>query len=298
VAGLVAHQDNPLALNLDLQQGTSFDWQLQALNPDDSVPTGQFLASDSVASKLWQGASDAPVFAPAISWLNATAAQYQISFNNADLVNLPLGVYYIEATATRAGRSAALLPKGSTVTLLAAPGTTTPAPTYITVIDIRSIADWIDQVSAPDKETGFLTKCAQSRSWLDENILRNYRGGNVELLGYHGLALDSWYTGGTRRTSLRNSFILDLLQQNGLIVTDRTKRICAYYALSLICEGMLMISGKPQQYLGMAARARAESERLLTCYTAELNVNGNVDVNGNLIANIPINFSSTNTLFA
>jgi hypothetical protein len=232
------------------------------------------------------------------TWISATNAQYQISFNNADSAALPVGVYYVEATATRTGRSASLLPKGSTVTIVAAPGSSTAKPTYIAVTDIRPIAGWIDQVSHPNKETGFLTECAESRSWLDENILRNYRGGNVTLLGYHGLALDSWFTGGSRRTSLRNPFILGLLQQNGLIVTDRTRRICAYYAVSLICEGMLMQSGKPQQYLGLAARARAEAERLLSCYTAELNVNGAVDVNGNLIANIPINFSSTNTLNA
>jgi hypothetical protein len=287
-----------MSLNLDLQQGTSFDWQLAALNPDDSVPTGQFLSSDTLSAKLWQGNSDASVLTPTITWLSATNAQYQISFNNADTANLPLGVYYIEATATRSGRSAKLMPKGSTVTIEGAPGTTTASPTYITITDIRTIAGWIDQVSAPNKETGFLTECARSREWLDENILRNYRGGNVELLGYHGLALDSWYTGGTRRTSLRNMFILGLLQQNGLIVTQRTKEVCAYYALSLICEGMLMTSGKPQLYLGMAARARAEAERILSCYTAELSVNGQVDTNGNLIANIPINFSSTNTLQA
>jgi hypothetical protein len=287
-----------MSLNLDLQQGTSFDWQLQALNPDDSVPTGQFLGSDTLSAVLWQGHSDSPVLTKVPTWLSATNAQYQISFNNADSANLALGVYYCQATATRGGRSAALMPRGSTVTIQAAPGSTAAQPTYVTVIDIRSIAGWIDSVSAPNKETGFLTECARARSWLDENILRNYRGGNVELLGYHGLALDSWYTGGTRRTSLRNMFILDLLQNNGLIVTQRTKDICAYYALSLICEGMLMISGKPQQYLGMAARARAEAERLLSCYTAELTVNNQTDVNGNLIANIPINFSSTNTLMA
>jgi hypothetical protein len=287
-----------MALNLDLQQGAAFDWQLQALNPDDSVPTSQFLGSDTLLAKLWQGASDAAVLSPAITWISATNAQFQISFNDSDTTALPLGVYYIMATATRSGRSASLMPKGSTVTLQAAPGTAKAQPTYITVVDVRSIAGWIDQVSAPNKETGFLTECALARNWLDENILRNYRGGNVTLLGYHGLALDMWFTGGSRRTSLRNPFILDLLQNNALIVTDRTKRICAYYALSLICEGILMTSGKPQQYLGMAARARAEAERLLTTYTAELSVNGSTDSNGNLIANIPINFSSTNTLNA
>jgi hypothetical protein len=287
-----------MALNLDLQQGTSFDWQLQVLNPDDSVPTSQFMSTDTLSAKLWQGDTDAPILSPAVTWLNASAAQYQISFNDSDTVSVALGVYYVQATATRSGRSAALMPTGSTVTLLSAPGAATAQPTYIVADDIRTIAGWIDQVSAPNKQTGFLRECARAREWLDENILRNYRGGNVELLGYHGLALDSWYTGGSRRTSLRNSFILGLLQQNGLIVTHRTREICAYYALSLICEGMLMTSGKPQLYLGMAARSRAEAERLLSCYTAELSVNGDVDVNGNLIANIPINFSSTNTLMA
>lgn len=287
-----------MPLNLDLVIGTSFDWQLQIENPDDSIPTGQFENTDTLSATLWQGSQDLPLATPTATWINATDAQYQVSFNNSTTATLALGVYYIMATATRSGRSASLMPKGSTVTLQPAPGTTAAPPTYITVQDIRVIAGWIDQVNAPNSETGFLQQCARARSWLDENILRNYRGGNVELLGYHGLALDSWYTGGTRRTSLRNSFILGLLQQGGLIVTDRTKEICAYYALSLICQNMIMASGKPAQYLGMAANARAEAQRLLSCYTAELSVNGDLDTNGNIIANIPINFSSTNTLMA
>ncbi len=287
-----------MSLNLDLQIGTSFDWQLQALNPDDSVPTGQFLGTDTLLAQLWQGSQDIALATPSITWISATNAQYQISFNNPDTANLALGVYYVRATATRSGRSASLMPKGSTVTLQPAPGTTTSPAVYITVADIRVIAGWIDQINAPNSETGFLQQCSRARSWLDECILRNYRGGNVELLGYHGLALDSWFTGGTRRTSLRNPYILGLLQQNALIVTDRTKEICAYYALSLICESMLMVSGKPAQYLGLSARYRAEAQRLLSCYTAELNVAGDTDYNGNLIANIPINFSSTNTLNA
>jgi len=295
-----------MALNLDLAIGTAFDWQLQVLNPDDSVPTGQFLSSDTLLAQLWQGAADIVVATPTATWINASNAQYQISFNNADTATLAQGVYFVQATATRAGRSASLMPAGSTVTLTASPGSTAARPTYINVVDIRKIAGWIDQISAPNSETGFIEQCADSRNWLDENVLRNYRGGNVTLLGYHGLALDSWYTGGTRRTSLRNPWILGLLSGGpavanvvgGLIVTDRTRQICALYALSLICESMLMVSGKPSQYLGLGARYRSEAMRLLTCYTAEINVAGSVDYNGTLLANIPINFSSTNTLNA
>ncbi len=135
-----------MSLNLDLQQGTSFDWQLQALNPDDSVSM-QFLSGDTLSAKLWQGDVDAAIFTPAITWLNAALAQYQISFNNADSLSLPLGVYYVEATATRTGRSAALLPLGSTVTIQAAPGASTAKPTYITVDDVRRVPGGVRPVA-------------------------------------------------------------------------------------------------------------------------------------------------------
>jgi hypothetical protein len=293
-----------MGLNLDLRIGTSRAWELQVLNPDDSVPTGQFLSTDVLTASVWQGRSTAPVISKsgtAVAWLNATDAQFVIYFYPADTANLPAGVYYVDATATRGSNNADLLPKGTTLTLLATPGNTPLRPTYITVLDIQRIAPWVADVQAPGSETGFLDQCADSRDWLDENVLRNYRGGNVELLGYHGLALDSWYTGGTRRTSLRNPWILSLLQTGpasagvaGLIVTTRTKDICAYYALHRICEGMVM---RGSQYPALSARALHKAQQLLACYTAELSVAGDLDTFGNVLANIPINFSSTNTLY-
>ena len=220
MAGLVAHQDTPVALNLDLQQGHcrsigSFKLSI----PMTVCPPASFSRATRWPLSYGKRDSDAPVFAPAVTWICGDGRRSTRSASTtATLVSLALGVYYIMAHSDP-GRSigvAACPARPSTVTLQAAPGNIRGAgrSSYCTVADIRSIAGWIDQVSAPNKETGFLTECAQSRSWLDENILRNYRGGNVELLGYHGLALDSWYTGGSRRTSLRNSFILDLLQQN------------------------------------------------------------------------------------
>ena len=302
-----------MGLNLDLQIGTSFLWQLQILNPDDSVPTGQFLSTDVVTAALWQGASDAAIWTKTssssadVGWISATNAQFFITLHPADTSNLSPGVYYVEATATRGSDSAALLPKGTTLTLTAAPGTTTPRASYITVADVRRIAPWIDDQSGTaliGAESGFVEQLADSRDWLDENVLRNYRGGNVTLLGFHGMALDSWFTGGTRRTSLRNPFILNLLKQGpataspangGLIVTTRTKDVCAYYALHRICEGMIT---RGNQYPALSARALHKAHQLLTSYTAEISVAGSVDYAGSLIANLPINFSSTNTLYA
>lgn len=293
-----------MGLNLDLRLGTSRAWQLQVLNPDDSVPTGQFLSSDVLAAAVWQGSALAPVVSksmPDIAWIDATNAKFVINWYPADTAGLPAGVYYVEAQATRGSNVADLLPEGSTLTLTDTPGIAAVRPTYITGDDLRRLAPWIFDVQAPGSETAFADQCADSRDWLEENVLRNYPGGYVSLLGEHGAALAAWSAGGSQRSSLRNPWILQLLRQGpavanvrgGLIVTTRTKDICAYYAIARICDGMLT---KGSQYAALAARFRSQCYQLLVSYTAELSVNGAVDQWGQLLAQIPINFGTARTI--
>jgi hypothetical protein len=282
-----------MGISLELVQGTARDFPFQVQNPDGTVPTGIFLSTDTLSATVWQGQNETPVLTPAASWISASSAQYQVTLQNADSASLAYGVYYLQAFATRAGtpaRTTALLPSGTSLTILAAPGTTfTARPTYIAVGDIRKIAPWIDDLTTPDNDTGFDNQLADARDWLDEIILRNYRGGNVSLLGYHGFALDAWYTGGGRRTSLTNRWLFTALQTNQLLVTPRVKQICAYFALSKICESMITKSG---QYVALASRFRFEAASLLASTTVE------IDVNGDGFGEVPINFSSTNTLWA
>lgn len=293
-----------MGLNRDLRIGTSAAWQLQVLNPDDSVPTGQFLSSDVLTAAVWQGAATAPVIskaAPDVTWISATGGQFVINFYPADTASLAAGVYYVEATATRGSQSADLLPGGTTLTLTATPGNAAPRPTYIDATDLRRLAGWIDDIQAPGSETGFLEQCADSRAWLDENILRNYGGGYVSLLGEHGTALAAWATGGARRSSIRNPWILQLLargpaaaaRNGGLIVTRRTRDLCAYDALHRITGAMIL---KGSQYAALAAKCRQQADQLLISYTAELNVDGTVDTWGNLVAQIPIHFGAARPL--
>jgi hypothetical protein len=283
-----------MGLTLEITQGAARDFPFQVSNPDGTAAT-QFLNTDTLTASVWQGTNETALLNPAASWLNsnAPAGQVLISFQNTDSAGLAIGQYYIQAFATRAGtpgRTAALLPKGSSLTVLAAPGTAfTAAPTYITISDVRKIAPWIDDLIVPDNDTGFDSQLAAARSWLDEIILRNYRGGNVSLLGYHGFALDAWYTGGGRRTSLTNRWLFAALQSNQLLVTPRIRELQAYYALSKICESMITKSG---QYIALAARFRFEAESLVASTTCE------IDVNGDGFGEVPINLSSTNTLWA
>ncbi len=282
-----------MAINLELVQGTARDFPFQVQNPDGTIPVGVFLATDTLTATVWQGQNETPVLTPAAAWISALDAQYQVSFQNTDSASLAFGVYYMQAFATRAGsptRTTALLPRGTSLTILAAPGVTfTPAPTYITISDVRAIAPWIDDLTTPDNDSGFDIQLAAARTWVDEIVLRNYRGGNVSLLGYHGFALDAWYTGGGRRTALTNRWLFAALQSNQLLITPRMRELQAYYALSKICESMITKSG---QYVALASRFRFEAESLLCSTTAE------IDVNGDGFGEVPINLSSTNTLWA
>ena len=149
------------------------------------------------------------------------------------------------------------MPRGTSLEIIAAAATGTPRPTYITIADLRKIAPWIDDLQVPDSHEGFDDPCADSRDWLDEMTLRNYRGGNVSLLGYHGFALDAWYTGGGRRTSLTNRWLFAALAANQLLVTPRVKNVCAYYALSRICESLITKGGHVRNARGpLPARGR------------------------------------------
>ncbi len=283
-----------MSIALELVQGTSRDFPFQITNPDGSIPTGIFLAGDILTASVWAGLNESSlvVFATAPSWISATNAQYQITFQNADSSSLAIGTYYLQAYATRAGtpsRTTALLPRGTSIDIIAAAETAVPRPTYISVVNLRGIAPWIDDLQVPDSTSGFDDACADSRDWLDEMVLRNYRGGNVSLLGYHGFALDAWYTGGGRRTSLANRWLYAALAANQLLVKPRIIQVCSYYALSRICESMITKGG---MYAMLAARYRLEAESLLASTTVE------IDVNGDGFGEVPINFSSTNTLWA
>lgn len=296
-----------MGLDTSLQVGTSRQLQYQCLNPDDSVPTGQFLSTDVVTWSLWQGSSLAPVLTKTssstsdVGWISATSAQFFAVLHPSDTASLAPGVYYQQAVATRGSDTAQLLPDGTTLTLTAAAGTGVVRPTYITASDLQRLAPWIFDVQATADETGYLDQCADARAWLDENILRNYQGGYVSLLGEHGTAIAAYATSGAQRSSIRNPWLLQLLQQGpavantngGLIVTDRTKDICAYYALYRICDSIIT---KGSQYAGLSARYRQQCYQLFVSYTAEINVNGLTDQWGNLLAMIPVNFGTARSL--
>ena len=112
-----------MAIALELAQGTARDFPFQVTNPDGTVPTGIFLATDALTASVWAGSNEVPLLTPTAAWISATNAQYQVTLQDTDSGSLGYGIYYLQAYATRAGtpsRTTALLPRGTSLEIIAA----------------------------------------------------------------------------------------------------------------------------------------------------------------------------------
>lgn len=96
-------------LTLTVIQGTSRDFVLEAENPDGTPVSNTFLDTDTLSTTVWSGDGTVALLSPTTIWVASSLGQFQITFNNADTLSLPPDTYRILTTATRFGRSAAIL---------------------------------------------------------------------------------------------------------------------------------------------------------------------------------------------
>ena len=87
---LANHPENLMSIALELVQGTARDFPFQVTNPDGTVPTGIFLATDVLTASVWAGSNEVPLLTPTATWISATNAQYQVTLQNTDSSSLAL----------------------------------------------------------------------------------------------------------------------------------------------------------------------------------------------------------------
>jgi hypothetical protein len=263
-------------------QGSSIS-RTVTINDENGDPVQGYSGGEALAGAVWAGDDQAPLFTFIPTWNTPVAATVNVVVSGTHTAALTPANYRLRFTVNGGDAFESVLE------ITWAPGTATPRPTYITIRDLRAEADWIDELQNTEQhQAGFADQCADARDWLDENILRNYRAGFVSLLGYHGLALDAWFTGGNRRSQLTNYQLRNWLAQNLLMTTPRIKKVCTLFALAQICKQKISQGGK---WIALAAMYRHQCNQLLVSTTAEL------DLNGDGIPDLPINFSAVNTLF-
>lgn len=259
----------------------------QATLCDDTGTPITFAGTETLSGTVWAGGSLAPLFTLAPTWATPAGGVINVPVPGASTASLDPGTYRLIVTVVLNGAACDAYEAALQITY--APGGTATRPTYITAEDLRGAAKWIDQLQdLDDGQEGFQDACADARDWMDQMILRNYRGGAITLLGMHGVALDAWYTGGPWRSSLDNIYIKQQLALNTLMLTTPIKKSMVYYALSCICESMVSLGaewGKRQAYY------QQKAFQTLAGTVAQL------DINGDGLPEIPIAFSSANTIF-
>lgn len=254
---------------------------------DSSGAVIAYAGTETLSAVLWAGNDQPPLLTLSDAWLNAGLGTTTVELTEAQSTGLAVGQYQLVCSVTDDAGTWVYF--RAVIAILPAPAAAVTRPTYITVADLRKVCAWIEDIQDPDtQEFGFLDQCADARDWLDECILRAYRGGNINLLGYHGLALDAWYTGGARRTALTNIWLKEQLAANTLLITPRIRRVLALYACYLIFDSQV---NRGKEYQALAAKFQYQAQALLSSTVCELNLNGD-----GVTPNLPITMSATNTL--
>lgn len=260
----------------------------QATFNDDTGAPITFAGTETLGGYVWGGGSLAALFNLTPTWATPSAGTVNCTVPGTNTASLAPDTYYGILTVVLNGATVPAF--NFTLNVLATPGTTAARPTYITSDDLHSVAGWIDDLQNLEfAKAGFADQCADARDWMDQNILRNYRGGAITLLGMHGVALDAWFTGGPWRSSLDNIYIRQQLTLNTLMLTTPIKKAMVYYALSCICEGMIAAGG---DWAKRQAYYQQKAYQTLAGTVAQL------DINGDGVPEIPINFSSANSIYS
>jgi hypothetical protein len=270
-------------LTLQVAQGTARDYDLQAQNFDGTIPT-TFLSTDALAATVWSGNAQPPLLTPVVTWLDAPTARFRLSITNEGSKLLGVGMYHVQATATRSGESALIL--DGMLEVLRAAGTDLVIPVYTTYQDLLDHAPWIQDLHSEEAEYGFTRQQGLAREWLDEILVNRYHyGDTAPMIGSPGFGLWSMFAGGVDFAP--SKWLRDQLDANTLMVRGKTREMVAKRALYYILLPQLGKAGDIS-YRQIAREFARSSSDLVKTTRFEL------DLNGDGFADIIISGGSTN----
>jgi hypothetical protein len=208
-------------LQLDGTQGSQSNWVLTAINRDGSTPTG-FLSSDTLSASAWAGQTQAPLFSPIVSWNDYTTGKVNLRITSAEMAQLDYaGTYHIQISATRAGAPVVII--DCLLNVHPAPGAASQTVTpYCTLDDLLEHAPWITMIQddTSDQEA-FYSQRLESKQWLDNLIVKAWRGTSAAYFGDPGRGAQYWLGGWARRSPMPSQWLIDQLS-GGVVIQPVT----------------------------------------------------------------------------
>jgi hypothetical protein len=208
-------------LQIDAIQGSAANWVLTAINRDGSIPTG-FLSTDTLSAAVWSGQSQAPLFAPAVSWNNFAVGAVNLGVTNAQMATLDqAGTYHLQVSVTRTGMTVVII--DCLLSVLPAPGSSSQVTTpYNTYADMLEHAPWVTLIQDTDADQeAFYTQRIEARNWLNWLIVRSWRGTSSAYFGDPGVSANYWLGGWARRSPQPSQWLINQLS-GGIVISPVT----------------------------------------------------------------------------
>jgi hypothetical protein len=208
-------------LQIDAIQGSAANWVLAAINRDGSTPTG-FLSTDTLSAALWSGQSEAPLFAPAVTWNNFAVAAVNVGVTNAQMATLDYaGTYHFQVSATRGGSTVVII--DCLLHVLPAPGSASQVITpYNSYADMLEHAPWITLIQDTDADQeAYYSQRLEAKQWLDWLIVRSWRGTSSAYFGDPGVSANYWLGGWARRSPQPSQWLINQLS-GGIVISPVT----------------------------------------------------------------------------
>lgn len=270
-----------------LSQGSQATFQ--ATIKDEFGSALAYSGTETLAAAVWAGKARSALTTLSPTWATPGLGTVNIPVPSAATLTLTPAIYRVRLTVTDAAGTHEAFEAELKVTW--APGSGTAGAAYCDIDDLRDVCPWIEDAQDTEQaEAGFARECAKAREWFDENCLRNYTGSFASPMGYHDLALASWFAGGSRRTTAKNLYLEGQLAADHLIRSPRVIEVNALYACSLVFQRNFT---RNAEYLKYAAMFRHQAYTALVCTVAEIDVTG-----AGTTPHIAIPFSAANTMFA
>lgn len=230
--------------------------------------TGWNAGTDTLAVEVWPGDDRAALTGTGVSaaWVDAPGGQFKIVADGTH--TLAPKRYQIRVKATAGGVTYEIA-RGVYI-VKAAPGTgsnaTDPATApYTTIDDLRTVADWIDQLQGEHDRAGLAEHQEAARQWLDKIILAAWRS-NVGRV--FELPSTAPYRGWGISLDEPPKWLADVLATGeGVRLDPSLRRACALYACYSACMSKASFEEKDSIYRIKATELRKMASNEAACLT-------------------------------
>lgn len=240
--------------------GRTATWTITCLGKDGNPVL--FAGTETLASAVWQGGNQLPLFSPVVGWVapvapETTTDKLTLTVEGAQTKGLAAGLYRIDVDLADGPQDI----WDGFLQLTPTPGTVVGTdPVYCTYADMLELFPGLEEFDGNDLETQFLSERKRARRKIDRAIVEWYSHLLTRGLSYEGYS----------RSLPDTSVIEGYLAADKLVVSDRVREAAARYALAFVLEYSVGSDDKENRYAQIGRENRNKANRIMDGLTVRL----------------------------